>query len=73
MPDQDDDQIRLAKLAYDAYGETTDHKNYQGLPMPTWDALGDTIQGAWVSAVNAVVLDLMGPPPVDELSPGLSD
>jgi hypothetical protein len=66
VPDQDDDQIRLAKLAYAAYGKTTDHKNYAGLPMPVWDDLGDAIQGAWVSAVNAVVLDLEGPPPLDE-------
>lgn len=66
MPDQDDDQIRLAKLAFDAYGQATDHTNVQGLSIPAWDALGDKIQGAWVSAVNAVVLDLQGPPAVDE-------
>jgi hypothetical protein len=66
VADQDDDQIRLAKLAYAAYGKSTGGKNYQGLPMPTWDALSDTIQGAWVSAANAVVLDLMGPPAADE-------
>lgn len=26
----------LAKKAYLAYGQTTDFKNYQGLPMPEW-------------------------------------
>lgn len=62
----DDDLVRLAQLAYDAYGNTTDHKNYQGNPMPTWDALGDTIQGAWVAAVNAVVTDLQGGPPAGD-------
>lgn len=66
MPDQDDDQIRLAKLAYTAYGLSTGGKNYQGLPMPDWDALGDSIQGAWVSAINAVTLDLEGPAAVDD-------
>lgn len=25
---------QLARIAYDAYGETTDHKNYRGGPMP---------------------------------------
>lgn len=56
----------MAKLAYAAYGQTTDFKNYQGLPMPAWDALGDTIQAAWVSAINAVAAYLEGPPAIDE-------
>lgn len=65
-PDDGDDQIIMAKLAYGAYGQTTNFKNYQGNPMPAWDALGDTIQGAWVSAVNAVVGYLQdGPPATD--------
>lgn len=62
MPDDtepDTDQTELAKLAYDAYGEATDHKNYQGLPMPTWDDLGDAIQGAWIAAAQAVQDDLI--------------
>ena len=46
---------QLAQAAYDAYGETTGHKNYQGLPMPAWEDLGDQIQGAWRAAVQAVV------------------
>jgi hypothetical protein len=63
----DDDQIVMAKLAYGAYGQTTDFKNYQGNPMPAWDALGDAIQAAWVAAVNAVVGYLQdGPPALDE-------
>lgn len=53
--DTGDEQITMAQLAYQAYGQTTGFKNYQGNPMPTWDALGDVIQGTWVSAVNAVV------------------
>lgn len=56
----------MAKLAYGAYGQTTDFKNYQGLPMPAWDALGDTIQGAWVAAINAVVGYLQGGPPAQD-------
>jgi hypothetical protein len=61
--DPGDDQITLAQQAYQAYGQTTGFKNYQGLPMPAWSALGDTIQGAWVAAVNAVVTYLQGGPP----------
>jgi hypothetical protein len=45
----------LAKIAYRAYGETTDFKNYQGLPMPEWENLSETIQRAWINAVADVV------------------
>jgi len=45
---------RLAELAYDAYGRTTDFKNYQGLPMPSFNDLPDKIQEAWCNAVMAV-------------------
>lgn len=41
----------LAKKAYHAYGETTNFKNYQGLPMPEWENLGEKIQKAWISVV----------------------
>lgn len=61
MPDENDDQTELAKLAYDAYGEATDHKNYQGLPMPGWDDLGDAIQGAWIAAAGRVADEVSGP------------
>jgi hypothetical protein len=44
------DVDRLARVAYDAYGDVTDHLNYQGLPMPEFDALGDKIQQAWWAA-----------------------
>ena len=44
----------LARIAYVAYGETTDFKNYQGLPMPAYDDLTERIQRAWEAAVTAV-------------------
>lgn len=49
------DLDRLARTAYAAYGGTTDHKNYQGLPMPEFDDLGERIQEAWRNAVASVV------------------
>lgn len=64
MPD--DDQIELAKLAYAAYGQTTNFKNFLGNPMPGWDDLGDRIQAAWVSAANAVSDYLIGPASADD-------
>jgi hypothetical protein len=42
------------QVAYAAYGAATDHLNYQGLPMPAWTELGDTIQRAWENAAAAV-------------------
>ncbi|MCP9947295.1 hypothetical protein [Actinomadura madurae] len=50
MPDVDE----LARTAYDAYGETTDHKNFRGDPMPAWEDLGERIQNAWRAAARAV-------------------
>jgi len=40
----------LARQAYEAYGATTDHKNFLGQPMPTWEQLPPKIQQAWVAA-----------------------
>ncbi len=48
----------LAQVAYAAYGTATDGKNYQGLPMPTWDDLGAPIQDAWRAAARGVVAAL---------------
>lgn len=53
-----DESITLAWVAYAAYGQSTDYKNYQGKPMPNWDDLGDTIQAAWVAAADAVAGEL---------------
>ncbi len=44
----------LAKKAYLAYGQTTDFKNYQGLPMPEWENLPESIQKAWCNAASAI-------------------
>ncbi len=44
----------LAKKAYLAYGQTTDFKNYQGLPMPEWENLPEGIQQAWCNAAIAI-------------------
>jgi len=49
------DQIKFAKCAYRAYGETTGNRNYLGLPMPEWDGLTPTIRSAWIAAAMEVV------------------
>ena len=45
----------LAQIAYEAYGDMTGRKNYQGLPMPEWADLPPLIKAAWNAAVNATV------------------
>lgn len=49
------DIYRVARIAYDAYGAVTDHKNYQGLPMPPFDDLTPRIKEAWRLACLAVL------------------
>ncbi|PRY35346.1 hypothetical protein [Umezawaea tangerina] len=53
-------RIALAQAAYEAYGDTTGGLNYQGLPMPSWDDLGDLIRAAWTAAAAAVVRTHLG-------------
>lgn len=42
------------RLAYAAYGSSTDNKNYQGHPMPDWYDLPEKIQAAWNNAALKV-------------------
>lgn len=48
------ENIYLANMAYLAYGQVTENKNFRGEPMPDFDALPEKTQGAWVNAVKAV-------------------
>ncbi|MFH9403247.1 hypothetical protein ACH4JS_26380 [Streptomyces sp. NPDC017638] len=43
----------LGQVAYLAYSEATDGLTHDGRPMPAWDDLGDTVQGAWIAAAAA--------------------
>lgn len=52
MPAKDPDA--KARKAYAAYGDSTGGKNFQGNPMPTFDALPDAIKAAWRAACAAV-------------------
>lgn len=40
----------IAEGMYNAYGATTDFKNFQGNPMPKWEDLPPAIKDAWASA-----------------------
>jgi len=45
-------ELKLAREAYARYAAVTDNKNYQGLPMPEFDDLPDTIKKAWCAAIQ---------------------
>ena len=47
--------LNIARQAYNAYGKSTDFKNYQGLPMPDFDSLPDSVKCAWVAACERVL------------------
>ncbi len=44
----------LAQIAYQAYGDSADWKNYAGLPMPAWGQLTPAVRRHWRAAVSAV-------------------
>jgi hypothetical protein len=48
------DMFAWAKIAYKAYGETTEWKNFQGEPMPEFENLPLIIKKAWERAALAV-------------------
>lgn len=50
--------LNPAAVAYDAYGATTDYKNYLGLPMPEWEDLPEAIKKAWWAAAQAVISEV---------------
>lgn len=57
---QNVEDTALAQHAYHAYGNVTDFKNYQGLPMPKWEELTPRIQQAWREAARAAVSKAQG-------------
>lgn len=47
--------IDYARIAYEAYAQHQGWKNYQGNPIPQWDAVRQDIKDAWDTAVQAVL------------------
>lgn len=45
----------LGKVAYQAYGNNRDWKDYRGNPMPAWEGLSNGINQAWEVAAAAAV------------------
>ena len=46
--------LYLSEMGYMTYAKTTDNKNYQGLPMPTWETLPVPQKTAWINAAAAI-------------------
>lgn len=40
----------LGQLAYSAYGDYVEWKNFAGQPMPKWEELPEKIQDAWIAS-----------------------
>ena len=59
---RNDERVAVAKVGYQAYGDTAEWKNYRGDPMPRWDDLGDRIQTCWIMATSAAVNYAITPP-----------
>ncbi len=51
----DKDIESMAIAAYEAYGQTTNFKNFQGNPMPLYTELPEPIKNAWRAAAMACV------------------
>jgi hypothetical protein len=54
----------VAKLAYQAYAANTGGKNYQGNPMPEFDALPEAIKTAWEAAIRHSVRVVLAASPL---------
>ncbi|MFF1416578.1 hypothetical protein [Streptomyces sp. NPDC058280] len=61
MPGIHPTPAELAQTAYAAYGTSTGGLSHDGLPLPSWEGLGDTIQTAWAAAAVAVVRAVTAP------------
>jgi hypothetical protein len=44
----------LANIAYVAYGEQAQWRNFRGDPMPLWGELPEATRAAWAAAAGAV-------------------
>ena len=44
-----------AKIAFEAYSESTGGKTYDGKPIPKWNELPEHVQRAWSAAAAAII------------------
>lgn len=46
--------IQIARIGYERYALSSGNKNFQGMPMPTWDELPEAIRTHWCNATLAI-------------------
>lgn len=44
----------FARIAYDAYGQSTEWHTHSGALMPSWEELSDRTKRAWYDAARAI-------------------
>jgi hypothetical protein len=46
---------QLARIAYEAYAESSSNKNFRGDPMPQWERLPPQIRKHWRASADRIV------------------
>jgi hypothetical protein len=49
------DELEISRVAYRAFGDAVDWKNFRGDPMPDFDSLPPRIRGAWLASTIATI------------------
>jgi len=47
--------LEITRVAYRAYGDAVEWRNYRGDPMPDFDSLPSRIRGAWLASTIATI------------------
>lgn len=50
-------ELELAEKAYNAYGQSTNFKNFLGQDMPKFTNLPEAIKKAWIAAIECIVYE----------------
>ncbi|MBP5976004.1 hypothetical protein HW132_25525 [Brasilonema sp. CT11] len=51
--------LELAQVGYEAYCNAANGKDFDGLPMPSWDELPDCAKHYWLITANAILSHAM--------------
>lgn len=55
MTQFNENQLKLAQVGYEAYGDQTGGLTFDGHVMPQWDELSDRTREAWANAAMKIV------------------
>jgi hypothetical protein len=60
QPQQEEWEVGLAEVAFEAYCESVGGQTHDGKPIPAWEDLTHEVRSAWHAAAQAVALTLSG-------------